>query len=135
MSIGLFGLNTLICFRTFRSNQPNRIKYSRFFDHVSINAGTMELRNLLYLQVFECVPVKQSRRFPCYLFPSAGLKFADVPNGLAAISKVPAAGLYDCILYEYISNISYKMTRVIPKVPLGHCHFDSGGIVRTSLQM
>ena len=31
MSIGLFGLNTLICFRTFRSNQPNRIKYSRIF--------------------------------------------------------------------------------------------------------
>ena len=53
----------------------------------------MELRNLLYWQVFECVPVKQSRRFPCYLSPSAGLKFADVPNGLAAISKVPAAGL------------------------------------------
>ena len=26
MSIGLFGLNRLICFRPFRSNQPNRIK-------------------------------------------------------------------------------------------------------------
>ncbi|CAL1140645.1 unnamed protein product [Cladocopium goreaui] len=31
-------------------------------------------------------------KFPGYLSPSAGLKFADVPNGLAAISKVPAAG-------------------------------------------
>ncbi|CAE7177640.1 unnamed protein product [Symbiodinium microadriaticum] len=30
-------------------------------------------------------------KFPGYLSPSAGLKFADVPNGLAAISKVPAA--------------------------------------------
>ena len=29
-------------------------------------------------------------KFPGYLSPSAGLKFADVPNGLAAISKVPA---------------------------------------------
>jgi hypothetical protein len=27
-----------------------------------------------------------------YLFLSAGLKFADVPHGLAAISKEPAAG-------------------------------------------
>merc|ERR1711981_178546 len=29
-------------------------------------------------------------KLPGYLSPSAGLKFADVPNGLAAISKVPA---------------------------------------------
>ena len=33
-------------------------------------------------------------KFPGYLSPSAGLKFADVPNGLAAISKVPAAGRF-----------------------------------------
>merc|ERR1719284_795297 len=31
-------------------------------------------------------------KFPGYLSPSMGLKFSDVPNGLAAISKVPAAG-------------------------------------------
>ena len=29
---------------------------------------------------------------PGYLSPSAGLKFADIPNGLAAVSKVPVAG-------------------------------------------
>ena len=29
-------------------------------------------------------------RFPGYLSPSAGLKFADVPNGLAAMSKAVA---------------------------------------------
>ena len=29
---------------------------------------------------------------PGFLSPSAGLKFADIPNGLAAISKVPVAG-------------------------------------------
>merc|ERR1712241_774625 len=28
-------------------------------------------------------------KFPGYLSPSAGLQFADIPNGLAAISKVP----------------------------------------------
>jgi hypothetical protein len=31
-------------------------------------------------------------KLPSYLSPSAGLKFADVPNGLAAISRVLAAG-------------------------------------------
>merc|ERR1719316_1998971 len=31
-------------------------------------------------------------KFPGYLSPSAGLKFADVPNGLAAVSKVPTLG-------------------------------------------
>merc|ERR1712174_142030 len=33
-----------------------------------------------------------SGKFPGYLSPSTELKFADIPNGLAAISKVPAAG-------------------------------------------
>ena len=44
----------------------------------------------------ECIPwinpQEITGKFPGYLSPSAGLKFADVPNGLAAISKVPAAG-------------------------------------------
>merc|ERR1712115_649661 len=31
-------------------------------------------------------------KLPGYLSPSVGLKFADIPNGLAAISKVPTAG-------------------------------------------
>eukprot|EP00435_Cladocopium_sp_Y103_P073058 s395_g42.t1 len=31
-------------------------------------------------------------KLPGFLSPSAGLKFADIPNGLAAISKVPVAG-------------------------------------------
>merc|ERR1719356_44551 len=31
-------------------------------------------------------------KLPGYLSPSAGLKFADIPNGLAAISKVPSLG-------------------------------------------
>merc|ERR1712050_265513 len=29
-------------------------------------------------------------KFPGYLSPSLGLKFGDIPNGLAAVSKVPA---------------------------------------------
>ncbi|CAE7914835.1 FCPF, partial [Symbiodinium necroappetens] len=38
-------------------------------------------------------------KFPGFLSPSMGLKFADVPNGLAAISKVPAGGWTQILLY------------------------------------
>merc|ERR1719510_862059 len=38
-------------------------------------------------------------KFPGYLSPSAGLKFQDIPNGLAAISKVPAAGWAQILAY------------------------------------
>ena len=37
-----------------------------------------------------CKAFQQPR--PGFLSPSAGLKFADIPNGLAAVSKVPVAG-------------------------------------------
>lgn len=49
-------------------------------------------------------------KWPGYLSPSTGLKFADVPNGLAAISKVPTfgwtqivafAGYYELFVYKY----------------------------------
>merc|ERR1712125_87611 len=38
-------------------------------------------------------------KLPGYLSPSAGLKFDDVPNGLAAIAKVPSAGWLQIIAY------------------------------------
>jgi len=40
-----------------------------------------------------------SGKWPGYLSPSAGLKFADIPNGLAAVSKVPAAGWFQILAY------------------------------------
>jgi hypothetical protein len=43
---------------------------------------------------------------PGYLSPSAGLKFADVPNGLAAISKVPAAGWAQMVAYGAFVELS-----------------------------
>merc|ERR1712008_529610 len=36
--------------------------------------------------------VPEYNKFPGYLSPSQDLKFTDVPNGLAAISKVPMIG-------------------------------------------
>merc|ERR1712066_798696 len=38
-------------------------------------------------------------KLPGYLSPSTGLKFADIPNGLGAISKVPAAGWGQIVAY------------------------------------
>merc|ERR1719343_490316 len=38
-------------------------------------------------------------KIPGYLSPSAGLKFADIPNGLAAISKVPSLGWAQIVAY------------------------------------
>ncbi|CAE8588405.1 unnamed protein product [Polarella glacialis] len=48
-------------------------------------------------------------KFPGFLSPSTGLKFADIPNGLAAISKVPVLGWAQIVLYgafvEYSSGL------------------------------
>jgi hypothetical protein len=38
-------------------------------------------------------------KFPGYLSPSQGLAFEDVPNGLAALSKVPVAGWLQMVAY------------------------------------
>merc|ERR1740121_149833 len=38
-------------------------------------------------------------KWPGYLSPSAGLKFEDVPNGLAALSKVPLSGWLQIVLF------------------------------------
>eukprot|EP00972_Heterocapsa_arctica_P064614 9534813-Heterocapsa_arctica.AAC.1 len=38
-----------------------------------------------------CINTEITGKRPGYLSPSTGLNFAGVPNGLAVISKVPAA--------------------------------------------
>jgi len=53
--------------------------------------------------------VPEYYKFPGYLSPSADLKFADVPNGLAAIKAVPVEGwcqwLALCGFYELCVNV------------------------------
>jgi hypothetical protein len=44
-------------------------------------------------------------KFPGFLSPSAGLKFADIPNGLAAVSKVPAAGWAQMLAYAAFCDL------------------------------
>ena len=53
-------------------------------------------------------------KFPGYLSPSAGLKFADVPNGLAAISKVPAAGWGQILAYMAYCEVSQDQSAGTP---------------------
>merc|ERR1712226_1077538 len=53
-------------------------------------------------------------KLPGYLSPSAGLKFADIPNGLAAISKVPAAGWAQIVAYGAFCELSQDQSPGTP---------------------
>jgi len=46
-------------------------------------------------------------KFPGYLAPHLGLKFSDVPNGLAALSKVPNAGWGQVVFFAGILETGY----------------------------
>merc|ERR1712176_901271 len=50
-------------------------------------------------------------KFPGYLSPSLGLKFGDIPNGLAAVSKVPALGWVQMVAYAGYCELSGPRTR------------------------
>lgn len=53
----------------------------------------------------------QNFRFPGMLAPSEGLSFADCPNGIAALSKIPLYGLMQIFLF-----IGFLETRVRPLI-------------------
>jgi len=50
-------------------------------------------------------------KFPGYLAPSMDLKFADIPNGLAAVSQVPALGWVQMVAYAAYCELSGPRTR------------------------
>jgi len=50
-------------------------------------------------------------KFSGYLSPSGDLKFEDVPNGLAALSRVPLAGWIQIFLYCAFCEVSAMRTR------------------------
>jgi len=53
--------------------------------------------------------VPEGYRFPGYLSPSEDLKFADMPHGLAAISKVPLLGVLQFVFFiGFIERVYYK---------------------------
>merc|ERR1712051_456482 len=53
-------------------------------------------------------------KLPGFLSPSAGLKFEDVPNGLGAISKVPAAGWLQIVAYCAFCELSQDQSAGTP---------------------
>merc|ERR1719220_3269147 len=53
-------------------------------------------------------------KLPGYLSPSMGLKFEDVPNGLAAVSKVPAAGWAQIVAYAFFCEYSNDYGEKLP---------------------
>ncbi|CAK0853233.1 unnamed protein product [Prorocentrum cordatum] len=55
-----------------------------------------------------------SGKFPGYLSPSSELKFADIPNGLGAISKVPAAGWAQIVAYAAFCELSQNQSAGTP---------------------
>mmetsp|Transcript_16372 Transcript_16372/g.43266 ORF Transcript_16372/g.43266 Transcript_16372/m.43266 type:complete len:278 (+) Transcript_16372:157-990(+) len=56
-------------------------------------------------------------KFPRYLSPSLGLKLVDVPNGIAAVSKVPIEGWLRIGLF--LSHMESNFLRQYPKRALG----------------
>jgi len=50
-------------------------------------------------------------KFPGYLSPSMGLEFKEIPNGLAAVSKVPALGWVQMVAYAGYCELSGPTTR------------------------
>ena len=43
--------------------------------------------------------MQECLRFPGFLSTSAGVKFSDLPNGIAAFKSIPAAGLWQILLF------------------------------------
>merc|ERR1719458_365195 len=64
-------------------------------------------------------------RFPGFLSPSTGVKFEDVPNGLEAISKVPALGWVQWFIF--CGLIDFGLYRQDPARAPGD--FENGGIL------
>jgi len=50
-------------------------------------------------------------KFPGYLSPSVGMKFSDIPNGLAAVSKIPSLGWAQIVAYAGYCELSGPSTR------------------------
>ena len=88
-----------------------------FWDPAGFTAdGSTELKHgrISMLATMGYITPEITGKFPGYLSPSAGLKFADVPNGLAAISKVPAAGWGQILAYMAFCEVSQDQSAGTP---------------------
>lgn len=97
----------------------------RFYREVEIKHGRVSM-----LAVTGYV-VQESNRFPGYIDPVTGLKFTDIPNGMAAFTSIP---LLDWVLLIcFIGALEYGVCRQDPLAPPGDFGFGyctSRGIVK-----
>ena len=75
-------------------------------DFVRLRQTELNHSRIARLAAMGYITPKTTGKLPGYLSPSAGLKFADVPNGLVAISKVPAAGWGQILAYVTFCEVS-----------------------------
>ncbi|CAK0833014.1 unnamed protein product, partial [Prorocentrum cordatum] len=61
-----------------------------------------------------CPAVPEYYKLPGFLSPSYGITFADVPNGLGALSKVPALGWLQIILLAGVTEIQIYKEQAAP---------------------
>ena len=69
-------------------------------------------------------------RFPGFLSPSSGVKFADLPNGIAGFKAIPAAGLFQILLFiGLMEGVTWKFYEGPwpGKVPAGKAPGDVAG--------
>merc|ERR1719343_1720639 len=64
-------------------------------------------------------------KFPGYCSPSQNLKFADIPNGLAALSKVPGAGW--CQIFFFCGLVEKGLFKYDPSRAPGD--YENGGVL------
>ena len=74
--------------------------------------------------------VQEGCRFPGYISPSIGLKFADVPNGVAALGSVPFLGWLQLIAFIGILETAvFKQEEGGEVGSFGFGYFTDGGRV------
>ena len=87
----------------------------RFYREVEIKHGRVSMLAVLgYL-------VQEQGRFPGYISPSEGIKFTDVPNGIAALGVVPFLGWVQ--LVAFIAFLEYGICKQEPDAPAGDFGF------------
>merc|ERR1719436_2050735 len=81
-----------------------------FWDPLGFSAdgdvAAFKRRRICMLATMGYITPEITGKLPGYLSPSAGLKFADIPNGLAAISKVPTLGWAQITAYFGLCEFS-----------------------------
>jgi len=75
---------------TFKRRRASEIKHGRISMLATMGYMTPELTG----------------KFPGYLSPTKGIEYADIPNGIAAVSKLPAVGWFQIFAYAAFCEFS-----------------------------